>query len=590
MEVLESKLLEMLQNYQLFKSAESLVVFETNKQLTNLHKQKRTLKLSKYANYNRKVTYKSRPKSTYYLASRSNYMSQEKPCLEYIPFNDSAGKVIEKQRIQGYFGTTPFNALEKPETTIEGDQLAEYLTLNLLKIYPTPKRWTPILRSLSLHLNKTHLTLQKLFNSVQSKFLNSKPQVNPSEFFDHFCNICKLYCCLEHSNKLQSTYGKDFLELITYKSTVMQEIDCTFWKQKWWAQEKHVSVSGNWLLTYKCCSCAFEEPFVYTKVQKFIVKFFLKKGVSNPCSVALFLNTSCSKSRYLVENLKSSYQALSCPVPLTKITWTDQFYYSEKLLKNIVGEFCSCSKKCSAESKCPCIVGNLHKEEQVITRGYCEKYCRCTASCKQRFLGCNCQFGKCDTSACICNRNFRECDPDSCLSCCCVQSAINGYSRNLKSSVLCQNTKIQLRKFKRTGLRNSTVQGAGYGLFVLEPCKANEVIIEYTGELIFDTETLRRAGIYDYKQHSYIFGLTEDLNWSIDSTFMGSKMRYVNHKSHKEENTFASTQRVNGNTRIVLVASKPIKPGSELFFNYGYTVEKVDFKWFREYEEKFART
>jgi len=75
---------------------------------------------------------------------------------------------------------------------------------------------------------------------------------------------------------------------------------------------------------------------------------------------------------------------------------------------------------------------------------------------------------------------------------------------------------------------------------ILEKAEAGDFIIEYTGELITEAETNRIAAIYDYKQHSYIFSMSPDPAWSIDATFLGNKMRFVNHKSHNEDNCYTT--------------------------------------------------
>lgn len=70
--------------------------------------------------------------------------------------------------------------------------------------------------------------------------------------------------------------------------------------------------------------------------------------------------------------------------------------------------------------------------------------------------------------------------------------------------------KNSIRLGKRTAMGESSIKGAGMGLFVLENCEKNEYITEYTGELIREAESERRAAVYDYRHHSYIFSLSPD--------------------------------------------------------------------------------
>ncbi len=51
-----------------------------------------------------------------------------------------------------------------------------------------------------------------------------------------------------------------------------------------------------------------------------------------------------------------------------------------------------------------------------VQRGFCEKYCLCSPSCKLRYFGCMCKLGTCGTNLCPCYASKRECDEDICVS------------------------------------------------------------------------------------------------------------------------------------------------------------------------------
>lgn len=114
---------------------------------------------------------------------------------------------------------------------------------------------------------------------------------------------------------------------------------------------------------------------------------------------------------------------------------------------NVVGLHCECTDGCSIENNCACLTGELNETNEVINRKCCEKYCSCNINCDYRFLGCNCQYGRCMTKSCVCFANNRECDPDVCRSCCAAQ-AIKDKGISLatnKHSALCHNVRVQLK-------------------------------------------------------------------------------------------------------------------------------------------------
>ena len=156
---------------------------------------------------------------------------------------------------------------------------------------------------------------------------------------------------------------------------------------------------------------------------------------------------------------------------------------------------------------------------------------------------------------------------------------------NSRDEILCRNTDVLWKRTKKTKVKKSSIQGAGWGLFAEEPIFDKEFIIEYTGEIITEKEHNRRAHIYDKCQQSYTAELSNDL--SLDATWFGNVARFVNHGAKELINVSPIIKFVNGTNCVCFFASRLIGKGEELFFNYGYHFD-VNYIWYKATEEHFA--
>lgn len=95
---------------------------------------------------------------------------------------------------------------------------------------------------------------------------------------------------------------------------------------------------------------------------------------------------------------------------------------------------------------------------------------------------------------------------------------------------------------------------AGFGLFTEEAIPKNRFVIEYWGKIVDDKEADRICG-------KYLFGLDNDKN--IAGATRKNIARYVNHSCRPN-----CEMRTSG-TRAFIHATKKIKPGDELFYDYG---------------------
>jgi len=130
---------------------------------------------------------------------------------------------------------------------------------------------------------------------------------------------------------------------------------------------------------------------------------------------------------------------------------------------------------------------------------------------------------------------------------------------------------------RRIQVRKSGVHGKG--VFALRPIAAGETIIEYTGEIISWPEALDRHP-HDPKDpnHTFYFSL-DDGSHVIDAKHGGNAARWINHAC--EPNCEADETE----GRVFIKALRKLKPGEELFYDYGLVIaERYTAKLKKEYE------
>ena len=136
----------------------------------------------------------------------------------------------------------------------------------------------------------------------------------------------------------------------------------------------------------------------------------------------------------------------------------------------------------SGTPDCVCIAG----------LNFCEKFCACGPSYRNRYRGCKCKLGDCRTQACPCWVAGRECDPDlcscgapsyACTECSACSAGINPGSADARKAPAaagaarptpqrCRNLSIQLGEEQSLVVGLSAV--AGWGLFSRTGIEKNE--------------------------------------------------------------------------------------------------------------------
>jgi len=300
-------------------------------------------------------------------------------------------------------------------------------------------------------------------------------------------------------------------------------------------------------------------------------------------TITLMLGTrsiSAVKSFMEEDGLIDSF-CMPCDTSFTKIYRKSSVNLDRKMRPHNKGNAkhyiaCNHEGECK-ESNCSCLQKKM----------FCEKYCACDFSCKHKFKGCKCGSGSCRTPNCPCFAASRECDPDLCGKCGAsmrdeflaelAQGAAfakaaagsgeeNGADSGLKDKVSgCKNTVIRRGRCKRTRVGVSAVHG--WGLYLLENAKKDDLIIEYLGEVISQPEADRRGVIYDKQGLSYLFNINDDA--VVDATRVGNNAKFINH-DEADANLYPKIFFVDGDYRVGFFAKKHLSRGVELTFNYGY--------------------
>ncbi len=139
----------------------------------------------------------------------------------------------------------------------------------------------------------------------------------------------------------------------------------------------------------------------------------------------------------------------------------------------------------------------------------------------------------------------------------------------VNSSLSTGNRRIQAR---RSGVH-------GKGVFAVQDIAEGETIIEYVGEVISWQEAQDRHP-HDPKDpnHTFYFSL-DDGSHVIDAKHGGNASRWINHAC--EPNCEADETE----GRVFIKALRKLKPGEELFYDYGLVInERYTAKLKKEYE------
>jgi SET domain-containing protein len=113
----------------------------------------------------------------------------------------------------------------------------------------------------------------------------------------------------------------------------------------------------------------------------------------------------------------------------------------------------------------------------------------------------------------------------------------------------------------------------GNGVFALAPIAKGERVIEYKGRRRTHAEVDEGdSGAVD-SGHTFLFTLNDD--YVIDANFEGNSARWINHScSPNCEAVLDENDEDPRKSRVFIEAKRAIKPGEELTYDYGITLDE----------------
>jgi SET domain-containing protein len=113
----------------------------------------------------------------------------------------------------------------------------------------------------------------------------------------------------------------------------------------------------------------------------------------------------------------------------------------------------------------------------------------------------------------------------------------------------------------------------GNGVFALAPIAKGERIIEYKGKRRTHEDV--DAGDTGAADSGHTFLFTLDDNWVIDANFGGNSARWINYSCDPNcEAVLDENEEDPRKSRVFIEAMRAIKPGEELTYDYGITLDE----------------
>ncbi|KAG2222497.1 hypothetical protein INT45_012811, partial [Circinella minor] len=175
-----------------------------------------------------------------------------------------------------------------------------------------------------------------------------------------------------------------------------------------------------------------------------------------------------------------------------------------------------------------------------------------------------------ESMPCDCRYNPRTDDPDAACGddnfCINRMMFMECTENDCSCERFCRNRRFQLRQYARVDVIKT--EKKGYGLRALTDLPANAFVMEYIGEVITNSEFIRRTKVYEAEGLSHYYFMTLKTDEIIDATKKGCLARFINHSCNP--NCVTQKWVVGKVMRIGIFTRTPIKAGQELTFDYKF--------------------
>ncbi|XP_033216334.1 histone-lysine N-methyltransferase SETD1 isoform X2 [Belonocnema kinseyi] len=131
--------------------------------------------------------------------------------------------------------------------------------------------------------------------------------------------------------------------------------------------------------------------------------------------------------------------------------------------------------------------------------------------------------------------------------------------------------KFNQLKFRKKQLKFAKSGIHDWGLFAMEPIAADEMVIEYVGQMVRPVVADLRETQYEATGigSSYLFRI--DLETIIDATKCGNLARFINHSCNP--NCYAKVITIESQKKIVIYSKQPIGVNEEITYDYKFPLE-----------------